>query len=99
MKYLPFAILATVAALSIGCNKEKAAIDESSDARQDAIDIQKEEVTADAKYATEQTDTNAEIDKANIEANKQIIQAQLDADKKRIEAEAEAAKATLDAEQ
>jgi hypothetical protein len=98
MKYSKYAIVAIAAVLTIGCNKQKTAIDETEKVTKDAIDTRKDEVNADAKYATEQTDVNAKIDKARIEANKISAQAQLDADKKKAEAEADAAKAKLDAE-
>ena len=99
MKYSKFAIIAIATILTIGCNKQKTAINDTEEAAKEAIDARKAEVNADAKYATEQTDVNAKIDKANIEANKVSAQAQLDADKKKAEAEADAAKAKLDAEQ
>jgi len=86
MKYAIPAIIATVAALSIGCNKEKAAIEENKDARQDMIEERKDQV-----------DSDAEIAKANVEADKVKMQAQLDAEKKKAEADAEAAKAKVDA--
>ncbi len=98
MKYPTYAIAAIAAVLTIGCNKQKAVIDDTTDATKEAIDTRKAEVDADAKYATEQTDVGAKIDKARIEANKDSIQAQLDADKKKAEAEADAAKAKVDAE-
>ena len=98
MKYPTYAIVAIATVLTIGCNKQKTAIDESTDATKEAIDTRKAEVTADAKYATEQTDVNAKIDKARIEANKVSAQAQLDAEKKQVEAEADAAKAKVDAQ-
>jgi hypothetical protein len=98
MKYPNYAIIAIAAILTIGCNKQKAVINDSTDATKEAIDTRKDEVAADAKYATEQTDVNAKIDKARIEANKVSAQAQLDADKKKVEAKADAAKAEVDAE-
>jgi len=97
MKYQTYALVAIAATLTIGCNKQKAEIDEIKDATTDAIDVQKEEVNADARYAAEQTELNAKIDLARIEADKISANAQLDADKKRAEAEAEAAKARIDA--
>jgi hypothetical protein len=83
MKYSKFAIIAIAAVLTIGCNKQKAAIDDTEEATKEAIDARKAEVNADAKLATEQTDVNAKVDKAMIEANKVSAQAQLDADKKK----------------
>jgi hypothetical protein len=98
MKYHTYAIAAIAAILTISCNKQKAAIDDTEKVTKDAIDVRKDEVNADAKYATEQTDVNAKIDKARIEADKVSAQAQLDAEKKKAEAEADAAKAKVDAE-
>jgi uncharacterized membrane protein YqiK len=97
MKYHTYAIAAIAAVLVIGCNKQKAVIDDATDATKESIDTRKNEVAADAKYATEQTDVNAKIDKARIEANKVSAEAQLDAEKKKAEAEAKAAKAKVDA--
>lgn len=97
MKHTKLIILALAALVSIGCDKQKAAIDDNNNATKEAIDIRKDEVSADAKEATKQTDANAMIEKARIEANKDSIQAQLDADKKMADAEAEAAKAKVDA--
>jgi hypothetical protein len=98
MKHTKLLILALAAVLSVGCNQEKAAIDETKDATKQAIDARKDEVNANAKDATKRTDANATIDKAQIEANKDSMQAQLDADKKKADAAAEAAKAKVDAE-
>ena len=98
MKYSMCAIIAIASALMVGCNKEKTAIDDAARATKDALDTRKTEVDAEAKYATEQTDVNAKIDKARIEADKVSTQAQLDAEKKKTEAEADAAKAKVDAE-
>ena len=98
MKYSKYAIVAIAAILTIGCNKQKAAIDDTEKATKEAIETRKDEVAADAKYATEQTDVNAKIDKARIEADKVSAKAQLDAEKKKVEAEADAAKAKVDAE-
>ncbi len=98
MKYTTLVILALAASFSVGCDKQKAAIDETKNATKEAIDMRKDEVNAVAKEATKQTDTNATIDKARIEADKDSVQAQLDADKKKADAEADAAKAKVDAE-
>lgn len=98
MKFPTYTIAALAAILTTSCNKQKAAINESTEATKDAIDTRKAEVDANAKLATEQTDANAKIDKARIEADKASAQAQLDANKKKAEAEAEAAKAKVDAE-
>ena len=68
--------------LSVGCDKQKSAVNENKEATKEAIDIRKDEVNVAAKKATAQTDANAAIDKAQIEANKKSLQAQLDADKK-----------------
>jgi hypothetical protein len=97
-KHLNLVILALAAGLSVGCDKQKTAIDDHKEATKEAINIRKDEVNTAAKKATAQTDANAKIDKAQIEANKDSIQAQLDADKKKADAEAAAAKAKLDAE-
>jgi hypothetical protein len=97
---LPTSAIATVLAiLTIGCNKQKAAIDETEEATKEAIEARKSEVAADAKYATEKTDANAKIDKARIEADKVSVEAQLDAAKKKAEADADAAKAKVDSEE
>ena len=98
MKYPTYTIVVIATILTIGCNKQKAVIDDKTDATKEAIDTRKGEVAEDAKYATERTDVNAKIDKARIEANKVSDEAQLDADKKKSEAEADAAKAKVDAE-
>ena len=97
-KHTNLIILALAATLTIGCDKQKTAIENTKDATKEAIDIRKDEVNTAAKKATAQTDANAKIDKAQIEANKDSIQAQLDADKKKADAEAAAAKAKVDAE-
>lgn len=98
MKPTTFALAGLAVILSVSCNKEKAAIEETKDATIEAINVRKAEVDADAKFAQEQTDINARIDKSNIEANKDFIQAELDADKKKAEAVAKAAKTRIDAE-
>jgi hypothetical protein len=87
MKYLTYAIVAIAASLAVGCNKQKASIDEAENATQESIDMRKDNVDANAKSATEQTERNAKIDKATIEADRESIQAQLDADKKKAKAE------------
>lgn len=96
---IPTSAIAVIAALlAISCNKQKAAIDETKEASQKAIETRRDQIGADAKSATEQSDANATIEKAGIEAAKVSGQAQLDADKKKVEAEADAAKAKVDAE-
>ena len=98
MKHTKFVILALAAILSVSCDKQKAAIDDSTQATKNAIDTRKDEVDAEAKAAVKQADKNAIIDKARIEANKDATQAQLDADKKIVDAAAEAEKAKVEAE-
>ena len=98
MKTIHLTTLALAAAVTIGCDQKKSAINDTREATKQAIDIRKDEVNVAAKKATAQTDANATIDKARIEANKASMQAQLDADKKKADAEAAAAKAKLDAE-
>ena len=83
MKYPTYTIVAIATVLTISCNKQKAVIDDTTDATKEAIETRKDEVAADAKYATEQTDVNAKIDKARIEANKVSAQAQLDAERRK----------------
>lgn len=90
------AILAAV--ITISCNEKKSAIDQSTIDTKNAINARKAEVDADAKYATEQADLQAGVNKAMIEADKVSSQARLDADKKIVDAEAAAAKARVDAE-
>lgn len=96
MKYSKHTLAILSAMLLIGCNKEKAAIDESTDATKEVIESRKAEVNANANYANQKTDANAKMEKARIEANKVSLQAQLDADKKKAEAEGDAAKAKVD---
>jgi hypothetical protein len=98
MKNQTYAFIALTAFLTASCNKQKAAIDETNNATQNAIEIRKDRVDADAKLATEQIEANAESDKVNVQAEKASMQARLDAEKKMAEAEAEAAKAKVDAE-
>jgi hypothetical protein len=98
MNYPTITILALAAALTVSCNKEKTAIDDNTSATKEVIETRKDEVADDAKYATEQIDKNAAIDKARVEADKVSDQAQLEAEKKKVEAEAAAAKARVDAE-
>jgi len=98
MKYTTSLILAIAALFAVSCDKQKGAINNQNEATKDAIDLRKDEVNANAKEASKQADTNAEINKARIEANKDSAQAQLDADKAKADAEAEAAKAKVDAE-
>lgn len=98
MKSIKYALFALAAIVTVSCDKQKSAIDESNKATKEAIDVRKDEVNADAKQAVRQTETNAAIDKARIEADKVSAQAQLDADKKKSDAAAEAAKEEVDAE-
>ncbi|MGL4401460.1 MAG: hypothetical protein ACRCXD_16470 [Luteolibacter sp.] len=98
MKYKNHLFIALLAVSTISCNKEKMAINEQKATNEAMIDSRKDAVDEGAKVATQQTDANAEIDKANIEAVKESTQAQLDADKKKLQIQAEAAKAKIDAE-
>lgn len=99
MKYAKWIFLAVIAAAAfVGCDKEKASIEDTKDATKNAIDIRKDTVDAVAKDAKKQADLNAASEKARIEANKDVLQAQLDADKKKADAIAKAEKARLDAE-
>lgn len=98
MKSIKYSLLALAAVVSVSCDKQKTAIDESNEAAKEAIDIRKDEVNANAKNAIKQTNTNATIDMARIEADKVSAQAQLDAEKKKSDAAAAAAKAEVDAQ-
>ena len=98
MKHTYLVLLALAATVFVGCNQEKAAIEDNNKATKAAIDNRKDAVDAAAKDAKKQTEVNASIDKARIEANKDITQAQLDADKKKVDADAKAEKARVDAE-
>jgi len=86
------------AAFVVGCDKQKAAIDENKEATIDAIDNRKDAVDAAAKGAKKEAEISSTLDKARIEADKDAIQAQLDAAKQKAEAEAKAEKARVDAE-
>lgn len=97
MKLTKYFIILATAALSMSCDKQKIAIEDDKDAVKESIDNRKDEVSAAAKAATRQTDTEATLDKARIEANEDSIQAQLDADKKKADANADAAKANVSA--
>ncbi len=96
MKYKTYALVALAATFTVGCNKQKAEIDGIKDDATDAIEVQKEEVNADARNAAEQTELNAKADQARIEADRISANAELDADRKRVQAEADAAKARVD---
>ena len=96
MKYLTPILLATF--VLVGCDKQKAAIEDNKEATKNAIDTQKEAVDAAAKEAKKQTDMEATIEKAKIEAQKVAAQAQLDAEKKKADAQAAFEKAKVDAE-
>ena len=86
MKYLiPVALAALVL---VGCDKQKAAIDDNNKATQNSLDNQKTAVDAAAKDATKQADVDAAIEKAKIEAKKVSDQAQLDAEKAKADAQA-----------
>jgi hypothetical protein len=98
MKPIQYLFVVLAAAISMSCDKQKAAINESNKATKDDINMRKAEVDASAKDATHQADATATIDKARIEANKESLQAQLDADKKKADALAESEKARVDAE-
>jgi hypothetical protein len=99
MKNILRVVIATAfVALVISCNKQKSAINETKDADQAVIESRKDKVDADAKYAIEQTEVNADIDKANIKANQEALKAQLDAEKIAVDADADAAKVKIDAE-
>ena len=78
MKFPTYAIAALAAILTTSCNKQKAAINESTEATKDAIDSRKAEVDASAKYATEQTDANAKIELLSRIAVAQVIPAAID---------------------
>jgi hypothetical protein len=97
MKAINYSLLLIATVLTVSCDKQKAAIDDSNEATKTLIDNRKDEVDANAKEAVKQTEINADIDKARIEADKVASQAQLDADKKKADADAEAAKAEVDA--
>jgi hypothetical protein len=99
MKSILRAFLATAfAALALSCNKQKSTINDTKDADQAVIDSRKDKVDADAKYAIEKTDVNADINKANIKADQEAMKAQLDAEKIAVDADAKAAKEKIDAE-
>jgi hypothetical protein len=99
MKNILRTVIATAfVSLAISCNKQKTAINDEKSADQAVIDSHKDKVDADAEYAIEQTDVNAEINKANIRADQEALKAQLDAEKIAVDADAEAAKAKIDAE-
>jgi len=92
---IPFAIAALVL---VGCDKEKAAIDNNAEATKTVINDEKVAVDAAAVEAKKQAEVNATIEKAKIEADKVAAQAELDAAKKIADAKAELEKAKLDAE-
>jgi hypothetical protein len=99
MKHILRAVIATAFVVLVSsCNKQKSAINETKDADQAVIESREEKVDANAKNAIEQTQINADIDKANIKANQEALNAQLDAEKIAVEADAEAAKAKIDAQ-
>jgi hypothetical protein len=84
MKHLFIALLA--ASVFVGCDQQKATIEDNKDATQKAMDEQKKAVDDAAKEA-----------KRQVEANKDATQAQIEAEKKKVEAQAEADKAKVDA--
>ena len=96
MKHLTPILLATF--VLVGCDKQKAAIEDNKEATKNAIDNRKDAVDAAAKEAKKQTDVDATIEKAKIEAQKVAAQAQLDAEKKKADAQAAFEKAKADAE-
>ena len=96
MKFLtPIALAALVL---VGCDKEKAAIEDNKANTKNALDTQKTAVNAAAKEATKQADVDAKVEKARIEAIKVAAQAQLDAEKKKADAQAAFEKAKVNAE-
>jgi len=76
MKHTKLVILALAAAGFVGCDKQKAAIDENNESTKAAIDNRKEAVDVAAKDAKKQTDIDATIAKAKAE------KARVDAEKK-----------------
>ena len=98
MKHITLAILTVAAAAFVGCNPQKAAIDNSAETRKSAIDDRKAAVDAAAIADKKQADVDATVEKAKIDAKKAMDQAQLDADKQKADARAALEKAKLDAE-
>jgi hypothetical protein len=99
MKHILRAFITTAfVTLALSCNKQKSTINDTKEADQAVIDSRKDKVDANAKYAIEQTDVNADINKANIKADQEAMKAQLDAEKIAVDADAKAAKAKIDAE-
>jgi len=88
-------LLALSTLVLVGCDQQKAAINDKTDYTKDALDDQKRAVAEEAADATKRSELNATIEKANIEAAKVATQAQLDADKIKADAEAAAEKAKV----
>jgi PBP1b-binding outer membrane lipoprotein LpoB len=95
MKLLIPMILA--AFVLVGCDQQKAAIDDNATVTKSIIDQEKKDVNAAAVAATKQAETDALVEKAKIEQNKLATQAQLNAEKVKADAQAEFEKAKLDA--
>ena len=55
MKHTHWLVIGFITTLAIGCNKEKAAINDQAEATKEAIDIQKEAVDEASEEASEQT--------------------------------------------
>lgn len=84
--------------LVVSCNKQKSAINETSEADKEVLDSRKDKVDKDAEHAIDEAEKDAEIKKANIKANQEAMKAELDAEKVAVDADADAAKAKIDAE-
>lgn len=93
-KLFPVALLAFAL---IGCDQQKAAIDNEKVLTKTAIDQEKKAVDTAAGVATKQAAADAAVEKAKIEQNKLAAQAQLDADKVKADAKAAFEKAKVDA--
>ena len=95
MKLLIPMILA--AFVLVGCDQQKAAIDDNATVTKAVIDQEKKDVNAAAAAATKQAEADAIVAKAKIEQNKLAAQAQLNADKVKADTQAEIERAKLDA--
>jgi hypothetical protein len=84
MKNIIIAIFA--AAVFMGCDRDKAAIEDSKDATQEALDNQKKAVDDAASAAKKQAEASKDAAQAQIEADKQKEDAQADADKAKVAA-------------
>ena len=60
MKNTKYLFITLAAVISVGCDKQKAVIDENTEATKEAIDERKDDVDAAAKEATRQTEANAD---------------------------------------